>query len=220
MPDHNTEDYYRARAPEYEQIYYREVPERRREIDEEAERLRELVRNRTVLEFACGTGYWTRVMSETAASVSASDISPEMIAEARKKSFGCPVDFVVADMFAQDFGSHRFDVVALGFWYSHQPRQEYARLYECLIRPLKADGRIWMIDNNPPAEGTLHHSEGSDECGNNYKRRFLDDGREYVIVKNYFTRQGLEEQLRPGFDLHSLVHKTYYWSVVLSRKGS
>jgi ubiquinone/menaquinone biosynthesis C-methylase UbiE len=219
MPDHNTEDYYRARAPEYEQIYYREVPERRREIDEEAERLRALVKNRTVLELACGTGYWTRVMSETAAAVTASDISAEMIAEARKKMYTCPVEFAVADMLTQDFGVKDFDVVALGFWYSHQPRQHYDRLYECLTRPLKSGGRIWMIDNNPPAEGSLHHSEGSDEYGNNYKRRFLDDGREYVIVKNYFTRPELEALLRPKFDIYSLVHQVYYWSVVLGQKS-
>lgn len=31
--------YYNSRAPEYEQIYFRDVPDRRREIDIEAARL-------------------------------------------------------------------------------------------------------------------------------------------------------------------------------------
>ena len=39
----NIEEYYRARAPEYEQIYYRDNPVRRGEIDAEAARLAELV---------------------------------------------------------------------------------------------------------------------------------------------------------------------------------
>ena len=62
MRDKETEEYYRLRATEYEQIYFREIPERRKEIDNEAERLRALVAGKTVLEMACGTGYWTKVL--------------------------------------------------------------------------------------------------------------------------------------------------------------
>ncbi len=43
MNDKETADYYRIRAGEYEKIYYREIPERRKEIDDEADRLRKLV---------------------------------------------------------------------------------------------------------------------------------------------------------------------------------
>jgi ubiquinone/menaquinone biosynthesis C-methylase UbiE len=210
------EEYYRARAPEYEQIYYREVPARRAEIDDEAARLRELVKGRKVLELACGTGYWTRIMSQTAASITASDISSEMIAEARGKEFGCEVDFVEADMFSHSFGEARFDVVALGFWFSHQPKQDYERLFDVLGRPLKKEGLIWMIDNNPPAEGDTVDTCRTDAEGNNYKYRFLSDGTKYVILKNYFTKAELEGLFAPRYDIQYLVHKEYYWSAVLA----
>jgi ubiquinone/menaquinone biosynthesis C-methylase UbiE len=192
------EEYYRARASEYEQIYYRDNPVRRDEIDAEAARLAELVSGRTVLELACGTGYWTRVMSRTARSIVASDIAPETLVEARKKEYGCPVEFVAADMFAHSFGESSFDMVALGFWFSHQPRQEYDRLFQTLLRPLRRDGLIWMIDNNPPAEGMPVESV-LDEHGNNYKKRDLSDGRSFLILKNYFRSDELESILGPRF---------------------
>ena len=98
MNDRETADYYRARAQEYEQIYFRDIPERRKEIDDEASRLRTLVTGKNVLELACGTGYWTKVMAETAAHITAIDLWPEMIAVAKKKTLRAPVDFIAADM--------------------------------------------------------------------------------------------------------------------------
>ncbi|MBD3258449.1 methyltransferase domain-containing protein [candidate division GN15 bacterium] len=218
-PSENMAEYYGRRAPEYEQIYYRHNPQRRREVDDEADRLRGLVRGRRVLELACGTGYWTKVMSETAAAIVASDMSAEMIEMARAKEYGCPVEFVQADMYGHDFGTGRFDVVALGFWYSHHPRQSFDRLYEVLERPLMPGGTIWMVDNNPPAEGPSLESVGIDEHGNNYKKRYLDNGQEFTILKNYFERKDLEELLGRRFDVKLLLHNPYYWSAVLERKG-
>jgi len=220
MQNDEMEQYYRARAPEYEQIYYRDMPERRRELAEEASRLAELVKGKSVLELACGTGYWTQVMSRTAASINASDLSPEMLDEAGKKAYGIPVDFIQADMNQQVFPEKRFDIVALGFWFSHQPRQEFGRLFDILTAPLKPGGIVWMIDNNPPAEGPTLETAGRDDFGNNYKRRFLDSGEQYTILKNYFSRADLEQILTPRFDIKSLIHNKYYWSVTLEPRIS
>ena len=220
MAGDNLEEYYRARAPEYEQIYYRDNPTRRAELDAEAKRLAVLASGKTVLELACGTGYWTRVMSQTAARITASDIAPEALVEARKKEYGCEVTFVQADMNAHSFGDSSFDLVALGFWFSHHPRQCFDRLFDILTRPLKKDGLIWMVDNNPPAEGSGEMSCHIDEFGNNYKHRFLSDGRSFVILKNYFLRNELEAILRSRFGIRSLVHNEYYWSAVLGLSGT
>jgi ubiquinone/menaquinone biosynthesis C-methylase UbiE len=143
-----------------------------------------------------------------------------MIAEAQKKEFGCEVSFVQADMFEYSFGQSEFDFVALGFWFSHQPRQAYAELFDILNRPLQKNGLIWMIDNNPPAEGTDIDSFKTDPQGNNYKKRFLSDGTDYVILKNYFSRSELEALFAPRYEIHSLVHKEYYWSAVLAPKSA
>jgi ubiquinone/menaquinone biosynthesis C-methylase UbiE len=215
MKDDRTDKYYNARAPEYEQIYYRDVPGRQRELSDEAERLKTLVAGKAVLEFACGTGYWTRIMSETANSVTAVDVAPAMLTEARKKELPENVSFVRADMF--EFKSEdKYDIVALGFWFSHQPKQEYESLFETLDRHLTPGGKIWMVDNNPPAEGPINESVGVDEFGNNFKERFLGSGERYVILKNYFTVADLKRILSPRYEIQQVFCGEYYWSVVIT----
>lgn len=262
MNDRETADYYRARAQEYEQIYFRDIPERRKEIDDEASRLRTLVTGKNVLELACGTGYWTKVMAETAAHITAIDLWPEMIAVAKKKTLRAPVDFIAADMFTHPLAENSYDFIAVGFWFSHQPKQEYEKFFALITKPLKtsspmthgamtngaiakdattsdpmakdatlseptksgsitsgpiAGGAIWMIENNPPAEGGKGHElVNHDEFGNSYKRRHLEDGSPYVILKNYFDESELRALFAPRFTVQSLVYKKYYWSVVLT----
>ncbi len=213
MSDPDTSKYYRARAREYEQIYYREVPERRKEIDDEVTWLIELVEGKSVLDLACGTGYWTKFASETARDITAIDQAPEMIAEARKKEYRSPVTFVEGDMFSYRF-DRRFDVIIVGFWFSHQPRQEYERFFNLLSDLVERGGVVWMIDNNPPAEGSQQNSVGTDEYGNNFKKRYLDDGTEFVILKNYFSEKQLREIISPYADILRLTYGIYYWSVV------
>jgi ubiquinone/menaquinone biosynthesis C-methylase UbiE len=216
MCDRETINYYRARAPEYEQIYYRDVPERRRELEEAAERLKQLADGRDVLDLACGTGYWTQVLSTTAASVVAVDISAEMLNEAIKKTYQTPVEFVRADLNALPVPAARYDLITIGFWFSHQPKQEYDQFFKNIVRPLKRAGSIWLIDNNFPAEGPQMESVRVDEHGNNYKRRYLENGEEFIILKNYFSQEELRAIFAHHFSINRLVYGTYYWSVLLS----
>lgn len=215
MRDKPTEEYYKHRAGEYEKIYFRDVPERRKEITDEEVRLKALVAGQRVLELACGTGYWTKVMSETAAQVTASDIWPEMLAQAKQKQFGCPVEFIAADMFAHPWPEKGFDVVVVGFWFSHQPKQEFVKFFDLLCRPLKPGGKIWLIDNNPPAEGMDHELVRQDEFGNNFKRRYLENGESHVILKNYYLEAELRKIFEPQLEIELMTYGRYYWSVVL-----
>lgn len=215
MQDKETQDYYRERADSYEEIYYREQPDRRKEIDDEVIRLRHLVAGKSVLELACGTGYWTKVMSESANSIVASDLSAEMLEIAKRKPLGCPVEFVAADMFAHAWPKASFDVVAVGFWFSHQPRQEYQQFFDLVAAPLKPGGTIWLIDNNPPAEGTHHEHVRLDEHGNNFKRRYLKDGRHFTILKNYFDQGEIRETFHSRFEIRRATYGVYYWMVEL-----
>ena len=214
----NIVDYYRARAPEYEQIYYRDVPERRKEINDQCENVRVIAKDKTVLDLACGTGYWSKVASATAKEVVASDIAPEMISQAKTKKYSCPVEFLVSDLYHLPFKPHSFDLIILGFWLSHEPKQNYSVLIDSIIAPLKPGGQIWMIDNNPPAEGPRSDYTSTDEDGNNLKLRRLQNGAEYVIFKNYFSKEELERVLSGRFRIIDFVYKKYYWSVLLETK--
>lgn len=211
-------DYYRARAGEYEQIYYREIPARRKEIDDHCEFVRGIARSKTVLDLACGTGYWTKVASDSAGELIGADISVEMLHQARQKSFGCPTGFVAANMYELPFQPNSFDLLILGFWISHEPCQNYDSLFDNLIRQIKPNGKIWLIDNNPPAEGPQSDSAGLDEFGNNLKFRKLQIGDQFIIVKNYFSRENLNQILSRSFNVIELINKEYYWSAYLGLK--
>ena len=211
-------DYYRARATEYEQIYYRDVPERRQEIADHFEFIEKLAADKTVLELACGTGYWTQAAAKYAREVIATDIAAEMIKEAKNKKYNSPVKFINCDIYDLPFKSALFDLIIIGFWFSHEPKQNYSKFFEIIERPLKEDGQIWLIDNNPPAEGTKSDFLHTDQAGNNFKSRRLNDGREFSILKNYFNRNELLDIFSKPFRISRLTYDNYYWSLLLDRK--
>ena len=211
-------EYYRARAAEYEQIYYRNVPKRRQEISDHIKFVEKLAAGKTVLELACGTGYWTQAAAKDAKEVIATDIAVEMIKEAKNKKYNAPVKFINSDIYDLPFKSAAFDLIIIGFWVSHEPRQNYSKFFEIIKRPLKADGQIWLIDNNPPAEGAKSDFLHTDQSGNNFKRRRLDDGKEFSILKNYFTETELIDIFSKPFHINQLTHDKYYWSALLDRK--
>ncbi len=211
-------DYYRARATEYEQIYYRDVPERRQEIADHFIFVEKLAADKTVLELACGSGYWTQAAAKNAREVIATDIAPEMIKEAKTKKYNSPVTFINCDIYDLPFKSALFDLIIIGFWFSHEPKQNYSKFFEIIERPLKADGQIWLIDNNPPAEGTKSDFLHTDQAGNNFKSRRLNDGREFSILKNYFNQNELHDIFSKPFRVSRLTYDKYYWSLLLDRK--
>ncbi len=211
-------DYYRARAAEYEQIYYRDVPERRQEIADQFKFIEKLAAGKTVLDLACGSGYWTQAAAKNAREVIATDIALEMIKEAQNKKYNSPVTFINSDIYDLPFKSALFDLIIIGFWFSHEPKQNYSRFFEIIERPLKDDGQIWLIDNNPPAEGTKSDFLHTDQAGNKFKSRRLNDGREFSILKNYFNQNELLNIFSKPFRISQLTYNKYYWSLLLDCK--
>jgi len=68
---------------------------------------------RRVLELACGTGRHAVELSRRGYQVTATDYSPDMIAQARRKAGDAPspIEFLVADMRSLDLGDAAFDAV-------------------------------------------------------------------------------------------------------------
>ena len=90
--------YYRQRAAEYDLIY--SLPERQTDLEWLSHRLSDLLENRTVLEVACGTGYWTERLARPARRILALDAAPEVLSIARSRSYAPGrVSFVQADVF-------------------------------------------------------------------------------------------------------------------------
>ena len=80
------EHYYQARAPEFESVY--EKPERQADLAKLRSWLEKETRGATVLEIACGTGYWTGVAVAVARAITATDFNAGPLEIARSKGLG------------------------------------------------------------------------------------------------------------------------------------
>ncbi len=131
-------DYYQARAHEYESVY--DKPERQEDLHRLRAWLAEEARGRTMLEVACGTGYWTAVAASTASAIVATDLNAGPLEIARAKGLGAHVRFDQADAFAlPDYGVP-FDAGMAHFWWSHVPiadQQRFLGHFASKLRPAR-----------------------------------------------------------------------------------
>src|SRR5215472_5217010 len=107
--------YYAQRAQQYERVYQK--PERQADL----RKLRELVvsafAGKSVLEVACGTGYWTELIAPYASSVVALDINEQVLALARDKpGVKGKVTFLRRDAFDLQALPGGFNAGLAGFW--------------------------------------------------------------------------------------------------------
>ena len=79
--------------------------------DEMCAHIRTVVKAKTVLELATGTGLIAKHIVNAAAHIEATDASPEMIAEAKRDSRSAKLHFSVQDMFRLPYADKSFDVV-------------------------------------------------------------------------------------------------------------
>lgn len=180
-------DYYRDRAAEYDTIYAK--PERQCDLAALTAELPRLAEGSKVLEIAAGTGYWTRVLSVSAASVTATDINAETLDVARTREYAAaPVAFRVADAYRLDEVPGEFDAAFIGFFWSHVPRADLPRFLTGLRDRLGAGKRVIVLDNRyvPGSSTPISRTAVS---GDTFQLRTLNDGRTYEIVKNFPSRE-------------------------------
>ena len=108
--------------------------------DEMYELIRPVVRHKTVLELAAGTGLIAKHIVNAAAHIEATDASAEMIAEAKRDTRSAKLHFSVQDMFRLPYANQSFDVVIVSNALHIVPQPEKA-LQE-IKRVLKDDGTL------------------------------------------------------------------------------
>ena len=91
--------------------YDRFMRKDRAAYDEMYELIRPVVRHKTVLELATGTGSIAKHIVTAAAHIEATDASAEMIAEAKRDTRSAKLHFSVQDMFCLPYAEESFDVV-------------------------------------------------------------------------------------------------------------
>ena len=132
MQEHK--DFWDKNAGRYDRFMRKD----RAAYDEMYELIRPLVRHKTVLELATGTGLIARHIVNAAAYIEATDASAEMIAEARRDNHSAKLHFSVQDMFRLPYVDKSFDVAIVSNALHIVPQPEKA-LAE-IKRVLRDDG--------------------------------------------------------------------------------
>jgi len=175
-------DYYAKRANEYERIY--EKPERQKDLAKLKKLFQKTFAGHDVLEIACGTGYWTQIISQTAKSITATDINKEVLRVARAKSYGCSVNFQKADAFNLTLPKSHFTAGLAAAWWSHLRKSEIRNFLSQFHRQFSSDSLVAFMDNRFVAGSNTPISRKDDE-GNTYQSRKLESGDLYEVLKNF-----------------------------------
>jgi SAM-dependent methyltransferase len=211
--------YYRARASEYDDWWYRrheadfgpvfaeawwrDVEELRAAFDAFAPR-------GDVLELAAGTGIWTTELLRFADRVTALDASAETLAINRTKNGDDRVEYLETDVFSFT-PPRRFDVVFFSFWISHVPPGSFTGFWSVVADALAPGGRLFFLDGARPEhvdangpEGRRRRFAGEKIDGRavaGMTERQLRDGSRFQVVKRHWEPAELQAELNAlGWD--------------------
>jgi 2-polyprenyl-3-methyl-5-hydroxy-6-metoxy-1,4-benzoquinol methylase len=97
-----------------------------------------------ILDLFCGSGFVSFWLEGLGANVIAIDFAPYMISLAKKEAAKktSTVEFIEADIFVQDFGQDRFDLISCFDSISDFPLSDFAKLGKKVASALKPGGRF------------------------------------------------------------------------------
>lgn len=199
--------YYEQRQPEYEAIYSK--PERQGDLAELEKNLLRLVSGLHVLELACGTGYWTRRMIKSAASVHATDASPKLAQVALESCSSPKVTAGALDAYALP-PSSQYNCLVAGFFWSHIGRSKISAFLAGLAHALEPGTRFVFFDNRY-VEGSSTPISRRSETGDTFQLRTLSDGSKHEVLKNFPEARELYEVIRPHAGEVFVQESQYFW---------
>lgn len=207
--------YYQDRAQEYENIYSK--PERQHDLLLAAEILQQAFSNKEVYEIACGTGYWTKIISNTADSILATDINDTVIQVAKSKVYhSSKIKFQLADIFNLPANTTHESLFG-GFIWSHIKLQELVHFIEIIHRLVKPGGTVVLMDNNF-VEGSNLPLTDTDNFGNTYQVRQLENGTRHKVLKNFPTEESIKKLLIDKVENIEFKQLEYYWILTYQTK--
>ncbi len=207
----NIQQYYADRANEYDLTYQR--PERQDDLKTISFLLKNLLDGHHVLEVACGTGYWTKIIASVAKSITGTDINNEVLQIAKNKLINSKkVTFIQDDSYSLKKIQGNFTAGFAFSWWSHiliSKLKDFLNIFHSRLQP----GALVIFIDNSHTEGIRIPISRIDNNGNTYQIRKLQDGREYEILKNFPTRETFYEILGKRVKNLKIEFLTYFWIV-------
>lgn len=199
--------YYRARAVEYDEWFYRRTRFNHGEAEnklwfDEAAQVRDVLhslpRQGHILELAPGTGIWTQELLKLSDKITAIDASPEMIEINKAKVQSDKVTYVQTDLFEWQ-PTQEYDMIFFSFWLSHVPPEKLDGFLQKVNQALKIGGVVFMVDSKrKPSSTAKDHVLPSEGV---VMKRTLNDGSNFEIIKIYYETDELAQAfIRNGME--------------------
>jgi len=206
MINQDLNTYYTLTAAELESAYAQ--PERQDDLEAMQDRVADLLDGHTVLELACGTGYWTRFIADVAESVHAIDINETLLAMARQET---PenVTYAQGDAFDLPPAVGQYTAVFAAGWWSHVRREQQEKYLAHLRAQLGKDVLLVLVDNCY-VEGSTTVTARTDLEGNTFQLRQVA-GERFEVMENFPTDSYLRKKVGGAVREIRVRRNDYYW---------
>jgi len=195
-------DYYRARAAEYDNWFFRRgrydlgeahTKNWNQEAGEVEAFLRHSKPGGQILEIAGGTGLWTRHLAPRADRLTVLDASPEVVAINKERVASANIDYHLVDIFGWR-AKQQYDFIFFGFWLSHVPADRFDDFWAMVKSALKPGGKVFFVDSLLTSDFSETEFHTSKDQGGVVERK-LADGRTFNIVKIFYQPDSLKSRL-------------------------
>ncbi len=200
--------YYRERAPIYDKVY--SYPERQKDLRYLEAHIPAQLINLDVLEIAAGTGYWTQHIANTAKSILAIDSTAGALKQIHSRPLKIPVQTKELDAYALASLDGEFNAVFAGLWLSHVPKNKLKCFIDSIYQLVGNGARVIFLDNSHAQCSRLPISY-TDEDGNTYQDRALDNGQTYRVLKNFPSREELLELVAESGEQPQFLQLENFW---------
>ncbi len=209
--------YYQNRAKEYDLVY--DKPERQNDLKKLHAYLKKAFEHKTVLEIACGTGYWTQTIAETCQMIHATDINSAVLEIAQSRNYNTPhVLFEQKDLWSFERVAEHMDGLFGGFIWSHLLKKDLPRFLN-MVKNLVAQNGVLVFIDNKYVEGSNTPIARIDDYSNTYQIRKLQNGAEYEVLKNFPTKTEMAILIAPfGLEMEWM-ELDYYWVLKLNKQS-
>ena len=179
------QSYYHKRAAEYDVSMGYDNPENIEKLKSVISEMKKLVEGKNVLELACGPGFWTSQISQTAKFVVATDYNQSTLDQALLKKMSInKVCFRQADAYNLDTVEGDFDMLVAVDWFAHVPLSKMNSFLKGVNQRLVKGSKVLFLDQLP---GPHSLTKQFDQEGNHIQLRKLVNGEKFNVIKHFLS---------------------------------